>query len=184
MRIAALVGLAIVALAWSGCSADGADACGTLTSTGTSCTFDGECTGYDVCREGWCSTPEAMTGTDPQGLIQLGDQTFSYELAPTELARSRGLAGRPCMTPGWGLILEWRDAAERQIDMSRMLFDLDLLFLGPDDRPVAAVYGAEAGSQMLIDSSGPTQRVLELEAGALADPVGEVLREPVIVPIE
>lgn len=148
---------------------------GEIITTGD-CEYDGECSGFRVCREGLCSTPEAMSGDASAGRISTGEESFQYELAASDLARQRGLAGRPCVADGWGLLLEWPDAAERQIDMSGMLFDLDLLFLDASDRPVSMVYGAVAGSKVLYSSDGEARRVLEVRAGALPDPVGPVSR--------
>jgi uncharacterized membrane protein (UPF0127 family) len=107
-----------------------------------------------------------MEATDPAGELDVLGNTFDYELAAGELARERGLSGRPCMAPGWGLLLEWPNTDERAITMQGMLFDLDLVFLDESNTVVDVIRRAEANSSELY-IGGPARRVLEVETGAI-----------------
>lgn len=141
------------------------------------CSFDGECQGYGVCIDGFCQLPETMTGEGAAGVIVVNDTTFSYELAASDFARARGLSGRPCMAPRWGLLLEWPDAAPRQITVELMEFDLDLLFIDAAGEPIDALYRVTAGAKALYGTEGDAQRVLEVEAGTLPAEVVSVRLE-------
>jgi uncharacterized membrane protein (UPF0127 family) len=107
-----------------------------------------------------------MTGDNPAGSIDVFGATFSYELAASDLARTRGLAGRPCMDDDWGLLLEWPETERHQIQMTGMLFNLDLVFLDESNQVVDVIRDAPAGSKAIY-GAGPVRRVLEVKAGAV-----------------
>ncbi len=128
------------------------------------CSFDGECSSYLVCIGGTCQIPEAMTGRNAAGSIEVEGETFDFELAESDVSRMRGLTGRPCMADGWGLLLEWPREGIRHITMTGMLFDLDVYWLDSGNEVVGVQRGLPAGSKALFSEPEAAQRVLEVRA--------------------
>ena len=137
------------------------------------CTADGECAGYLVCGDQQsCGFPAAMVGGEAAATVwvEATGEAIPVEVAAGELARSRGLAGRSCMQPGWGLLLAWPEPTEVAITMAEMRFDLDLVFVD-EEGVVVDVRRGRAGETALYRVGAPVRWVLEVEAG-LAEELG------------
>ncbi len=144
-------------------------------SFGRACTADGECDGYLVCAPTGCAYPEAMTGQTSTGtasvaLTHAGSTRAIYtvELARSDLQRQRGLALRPCIQPGWGMLFVHPDEAELEYTVADMKFAIDLVFADHSGRVVSVHPDLQPGEAGLVDSGAPAQYALELPAGALA----------------
>lgn len=136
---------------------------------GESCAGDGECGNWLVCAA-TCVAPPAVAGEGGEVLRLTGlgtDSRLNVEVARGDLQRSRGLGYRPCISEGWGMMLEFPDAADHLITTRTMQFDLDIAMAG-DDRVFHTVFlGARAGDETLLGGTGSTRYVLEIPAGEL-----------------
>lgn len=85
-----------------------------------------------------CSTrsPDPGAATVVQE-VTLGDRQFQLELAADDASRIQGLSDRPSLPPNGGMLFVFPDAAVRSFVMRRCLFDIDIVFLGPNGRIVA-----------------------------------------------
>jgi uncharacterized membrane protein (UPF0127 family) len=141
-------------------------------SFGRTCSADGECDDYLVCSELTCGWPAAMTGEAgaDTGSVQIERDgrlitEMPVELARSDLERRRGLAGRPCMQPGWAMLLVHPDEAELTYTIEEMRFAIDLVFAAADGAIVAVRSELEAGSPQLVGSGVAAKYVLELDGG-------------------
>ncbi|QDG53691.1 DUF192 domain-containing protein [Persicimonas caeni] len=139
---------------------------------GRACSADGECSGYLVCIDQACGWPEAMSGVEGQGTTTItftrADETlttYTAEVAAGDLARSRGLAERPCMQPGWGMLFVHPDEEELQYTVEAMRFPIDLVFADADGVVVAVASDLTPGAPGLISSGAPAKYAVELAAG-------------------
>lgn len=166
--LAVLLGSATALLATSGCGdTPGPASCPPAPPAGfgTSCASDGECPGYLGCDEDRsCGFPAAMLGRTPEARVEVvgGDLKIPVEVAAGELARGRGLAGRPCVQPGWGLLLMWPEPTEVAITMAEMAFDLALVFVDGEG-VVVDVQRGRAGEGGLYRADARVRWVLEVE---------------------
>ena len=116
-----------------------------------------------------CACPD---GVLVELLSEGGGVTLSVcaEVLETEEARRSGLRGRTALASGEGVLLDFPLTSEICIVNDGVGFDIDAVYVGPDDRVVAIERRIPAGD------AGPfchpdVQRVLEVNAGE-ADAVG------------
>ncbi len=151
-------------------------------SFGEECAGDGECGDYLRCREQSCAWPQAMTGETDSGTTTVeitGDKsslTVPAELAESDVARSRGLAHRPCMQSDWAMLFIHPDEEELSYTVEDMRLDLDIIFADADGRVVSVHRDVQARSEESVVSGAPALYALELPAGELDEAgVGEPL---------
>lgn len=177
MSFAKLLVLWVLALVASSCGegSPAAKSCPPAdepASFGRTCSADGECDGYLVCADTACGWPAAMTGErgDATAVVSIerGDTRLAkvpVELARGDLARRRGLGGRPCMQPGWGMLFEHPDEAPLAYTVEEMRFGVDLVFADADGVIVAVWSKLMAGSMGMVRSGEAAKYALEIEAG-------------------
>lgn len=106
-----------------------------------------------------------------QVIIASGDKThtFTVELAETKAAAEAGLAGRPSLAAGHGLLVDYRKVGEQLTPtMKGVAFDLDLLFLANDGAIVGTIQHARAGSQRPLWIGLGSAAILQIPSGQVA----------------
>lgn len=116
------------------------------------------------------------TKEPPSGpLVQIGETTFTVEVAEKLEARTRGLSGRTSLPPGEGMLFIFEDTRIHTFWMKDMMFPLDLVWIGeqctvenitPNVPPPAP---EQADSDLpRFRSPQPVRYVLEINAGEAA----------------
>jgi uncharacterized protein len=151
---------------------------------GQACGADGECDGYLKCIEGTCGWPAAMSGaTDDGGICSVRIDSphatpisFLAEVAASDLARSRGLAERPCIRDDWSMLFAHPDEEELHYTVEQMHFPIDLIFADSQGNVVAVHSDLEPGSAQQYSSGEPARYALEVPVGGLGghDPPTEM----------
>ncbi|WP_234188773.1 DUF192 domain-containing protein [Shinella sp. NM-101] len=90
---------------------------------------------------------------------------FTVELAVTPRQREQGLMYRREMAPDHGMLFAFGETRQVFMWMKNTYLALDMLFIGKDGRIRAIKENAEPLSESIIDSKGPIDYVLELNAG-------------------
>lgn len=142
---------------------------------GRSCLADGECGGYLVCHDEACAYPAAMTGDEDRRdatrveLFGGGEilRSIPVELAISDYERRQGLAHRPCIQPGWGMLFVHPHQDYRQYTVADMRFPIDLVFAAGDGQVVATYANLQPGDDRLVESGEAAKYALELPAGTL-----------------
>jgi len=103
--------------------------------------------------------------------VTIGQTTWTVELATTSEQGMQGLAGRPRLAEGTGMLFVFPRAQVRNFWMRGCLIPLDIAFIGPDLRVVKthtmAVEPDRAG-RVIYSSEVAAQYALEVPAGSLA----------------
>ncbi len=126
-----------------------------------------------------------MLPTSPAPLVAEttgGEQSFTIEVADTDLKRSAGLMFRTSMGDMHGMLFVFEQTRRVSFWMKNTPMPLDLIFIGEDGR-VAAVLPGEPFSVASIGPDVPVRFVLELKRGTaqktgISD--GVRLRHPLI----
>lgn len=101
----------------------------------------------------------------PTTQMQVGDQTFTFEIANTDSTRMRGLMKRDSMPADHGMIFVFPDEAERSFWMRDTRFPLDILFVDASGK-VVSVRAMKPYDLSSTPSDGPAKYAIELNAGA------------------
>ena len=138
---------------------------------GRTCAGDGECGNWLVCIDATCELPPAVAG-EGGAIARITDDdrdtiVLAVEVARSDLARTRGLGHRPCIEPGWGLVIDYPDPGEHLITTASMRFALDIAMIGADGVIHTIHRDAPPGSEALYGASQPVAKVLEVAAGAI-----------------
>lgn len=169
---------AVCVLTWllSGCGGGAAelDSCppdDEPAEVGRSCSADGECDGYLVCDDTVCSLPPTVTGEPSEATANLGmpSAQVSVEVARSDLERRRGLGGRPCMQPGWGMLFVHPHEEILEYSVAQMRFPIDLAFLDAAGEVVRVYQRLEPGVADTYSSDDPARFALEVRAGQLEE---------------
>lgn len=108
-----------------------------------------------------------MLPTSPDALVveaEGGEQSFTIEVADTDLKRSAGLMFRTSMGDMHGMLFVFEQTRPVSFWMKNTPMPLDLVFIG-DDGLVAAVLPGEPFSLASIGPDVPVRFVLELKRG-------------------
>jgi uncharacterized membrane protein (UPF0127 family) len=97
------------------------------------------------------------------------------ELARSDLQRRRGLAERPCMQPGWGMLFVHQDEEVLTYTVEKMRFAIDIVFADADGVVVAVREGLEPGSPEPVRSGGAAKYALEVASGSVEVLAGDRL---------
>ncbi|MBN2064041.1 MAG: DUF192 domain-containing protein [Sedimentisphaerales bacterium] len=103
----------------------------------------------------------------PRTAMTISGEEFELELAINEVDRARGFMYREACQRNEGILFIFPEARLRTFHMNNCLFDLDGIFIGPDDRIINIEYMRfpRSGSSELYRSQRPAKYVLELKAG-------------------
>ncbi len=110
---------------------------------------------------------QAAAGTDT---VQVGQASFTVQVADDPAERERGLSGRAQLPSGTGLLFTYPEAAPRAYWMPDMNFSIDLAWIA-DGRVlgVQTLAPCVSGTRcQRYPSPGAVDSVLEVPAGALA----------------
>ena len=91
---------------------------------------------------------------------------FTVEVADNDKLRSLGFMGRTDIPEGTGMLFIWNDEAYRNFWMKNTPTSLDILFFDGDGKFLNVAEKTEPFSLDNIQSSEPSQYVLELIAGS------------------
>jgi uncharacterized membrane protein (UPF0127 family) len=118
------------------------------------------------------SLPAAAMAQPTETLtIVSGDKTHTVEVdvAETKEAAVAGLAGRPSLAAGEGLLIDYQKVGENMSPtMKGVAFDLDLLFVAEDGTIVGVIQHARAGSLRLLWVGLNSSAILEVPSGQVA----------------
>lgn len=134
---------------------------------------------------------DGVTGTRE---VEIGGETFTLELAMTNDARTQGLSDRESIAEDGGMLFVFPGEAEREFVMRRCLVPIDIVFLGPTGKVIAAHameveqadtperqltrYGSGGKSAVAIELVGGTLERLEIGVDDVIDlPMRELKRE-------
>jgi uncharacterized membrane protein (UPF0127 family) len=92
---------------------------------------------------------------------------FTVELAVTPRQREEGLMFRREMAPDRGMLFAFGETRQVFMWMKNTYLPLDMLFIGKDGKVRSIKENAEPLSESIIDSKGPIDFVLELNAGTV-----------------
>jgi uncharacterized membrane protein (UPF0127 family) len=90
------------------------------------------------------------------------------ELADTQEKRWQGLAGRPGLAPGGGMLYVYPEPQQPKLNEAGTGFPLSVAFLR-DDGTIAEIHDMTAADQTVIQPAEPVRYILELRAGWFAD---------------
>jgi len=93
-------------------------------------------------------------------------ELFTVEIADNDKTRSIGLMERENIPFGTGMLFIWEEEAYRNFWMKNTPSSLDILFFDGDGNILNVVENTEPFSLKNIQSSKPSQYVLELVAGS------------------
>jgi len=92
---------------------------------------------------------------------------FTVEMAVTPRQREEGLMFRRKMAPDHGMLFAFGETRQVFMWMKNTYLPLDMLFIGKDGQVRSIKENAEPLSETIIDSKGPIDFVLELNAGTV-----------------
>ena len=96
-----------------------------------------------------------------------GPQTFSVEVASTDMQRSCGLMLRQRLGEREGMLFQYRQPRESYMWMANTPIPLDMLFVAPSGGIVHIVKGAVPFSREVVGTSEPVSGVIEVRAGTV-----------------
>ncbi|MFQ6027549.1 MAG: DUF192 domain-containing protein [Dehalococcoidia bacterium] len=115
------------------------------------------------------------TPTPAVPLVNIGDATFTVDLATTAEQRARGLSGRDPLAPGTGMLFVFPAESRFVFWMKEMRFPLDIVWINAECQVVDITLNAPkpAPDESLADlprfsPSQQAQYVLEIHAGEAA----------------
>lgn len=110
-----------------------------------------------------------------QVIVSVGGARFQAEVAATPQQRAQGLAERPSLAPGAGMLFVFEGAGTYQFWMGGMKFPLDFVWVGADCTVVDLTEnapppqpGQSPGDLPRYSPDQPVQYVLEVNAGEVA----------------
>ncbi len=103
----------------------------------------------------------------PRAIMSICGENFELELAKNEADRARGFMFREECQRNEGILFIFPESHQRTFHMNNCHFDLDGIFIGPDDRIINIEYMRypRSGPSELYRSKRPAKYVLELKAG-------------------
>jgi uncharacterized membrane protein (UPF0127 family) len=93
-----------------------------------------------------------------------GAHNYSVEVAATPAEQAKGMMFRRSMPRGRGMIFPMQPPRPASFWMQNTWLPLDIIFIAPGGRVLNVVRG-EPLSLAMLDSAGPVEAVLELNAG-------------------
>ena len=125
-----------------------------------------------------------QSSTAPSGMptvtMQIGQRTFTLEVANNDEEKARGLMRRDSMPANWGMIFVFADADERTFYMKNTRIPLDIVFIDETGK-VISIKQMQPYDLSLTPSDGPARWAIELNQGAAAAAglkVGDNLKIP------
>jgi len=125
-----------------------------------------------------------QSSTAPSGLptvsMQVGQKTFTLEVANNDDTRQRGLMRRDTMPASWGMIFVFADADERAFWMENTRIPLDIIYLDESGK-VISIKQMKPYDRSTVSSDGKARWAIELNQGAAAGAgvkVGDNLKIP------
>jgi uncharacterized protein len=119
----------------------------------------------------------------PTTTMQIGDKTFTLEIADTEELRQRGLMYRDSMPADHGMIFVFEEEDHLSFYMRNTRIPLDIIYLDRSGK-VVSIHPMKPHDLTSVRSGKPAQYAIELNRGAAADvgvKVGDVLKLPLAV---
>lgn len=98
--------------------------------------------------------------------ITIGDKTYSLELAKTPTEKARGLSFRTGLAADQGMLFLFDAPGYYPFWMKDMSFDLDLVWIGADDRVVAVTTAKASDGLKPLYPPSPILKVLEVNANS------------------
>lgn len=92
-------------------------------------------------------------------------RSIDVEIAEDPSTRQQGLMYRRKMTLGEGMLFLFPTADDRSFWMANTPIPLDIMFVGPDSQIVNIARRTRPMSQEFIESTAPTQYVVEVRGG-------------------
>lgn len=117
-----------------------------------------------------CMSKDNDTISYGEGIIAIGENEITVDIAKTAVDRARGLSGRDAICETCGMLFVFDDMGMRHFWMKEMLFDIDVVWI-VDDRIIglAEHVSHSAQDRSVFASPGPVNRVVELPSGYIAD---------------
>lgn len=97
--------------------------------------------------------------------MQLGDKTFTLEVAATREAQQTGLMFRKTMPADHGMIFVFHDESPREFWMKDTYLALDIVYLTREGK-VVSIHSLEPLNRAPVPSAGPAMYAVELNRGA------------------
>lgn len=100
------------------------------------------------------------------GVITLNGQPINVEIAYDSRAKTKGLSGRPCIQPNWGMLFDFGQNGRYAIWMKDMKFPIDVIWISAAHNIVAIERNFKPSSypDKRINQN-PARYVLEIKAG-------------------
>ncbi|WP_146620030.1 DUF192 domain-containing protein [Acuticoccus sediminis] len=128
-----------------------------------------------VVAETVTASPSVAADTLPANVLVAetasGPHRFTIEIADDPVERSRGLMYREAMDQDAGMLFIFADESERAFWMKNTILPLDIIYADANGTVVSIAKDTTPFSTASIPSDGPTQYVLEVNAG-VADEIG------------
>ena len=112
--------------------------------------------------------------------MQIGNQSFTLEVAATPKAQQLGLMHRQSMPADWGMIFVFPEERQLGFWMKNTLIPLDIIYLDRDSK-VVSIRQMKPLDETSVPSGAPAMYAIELNEGAAAKAgvkVGDVLEVP------
>jgi len=103
-----------------------------------------------------------------QATVTINEKQWAVEVAQTFTELTTGLSGRESLTEGNGMLFDLGyDCGYVDVDMSQMLFPLDIVFINKTNGVIGALRDIQPGQDVFFDTNGtPGARFfLEVNAG-------------------
>lgn len=114
------------------------------------------------------ATVVELTLVEMPGHVSERSYTVRAELADTTQKRRLGLAGRPGLEPGYGMLYVYDTPQEREFSEAGTPFALSLAFVR-EDGTIAKIQKTKANDQRVIVPDEPVTYVLEVRSGWFED---------------
>lgn len=100
-----------------------------------------------------------------QGVVTIGDKQWSVSIATTISELSQGLSGVPSMPTGTGILFDLGyERGSISVNMSQMLFNLDIVFIGAQSGVVGRCLNVAPGESCVFESVNGARYFLEVNA--------------------
>ena len=135
---------------------------------------------------GRAGEPVHFTTAELSVVTGRGSYDFTVEMASTPAQREQGLQGRRALTPGTGMLFDFKSPRPVYMWMKNTFIPLDMLFIDAEGRVANIAERTVPMSLATIGSDGPVRAVLELDGGTvqrLGIKPGDRVLHPIFGPI-
>lgn len=102
--------------------------------------------------------------------MTINGQPINIEIAYTQQAKTKGLGGRPCIEPNWGMLFDLGKDGQYSFWMKDMKFPIDIVWINSAHKVAAIRPDVEPSTYhsknpyFINDSQHPARYVLEIKA--------------------